>query len=78
VTTRASCRILMPDSYSDCKNLVAPSRQHLRGDHVTQTEPWGTTANRSKAPRGEFKASLAREFSNTSPVRRRRSSHCRP
>jgi hypothetical protein len=36
VTTQASCMILMPDSYSDCKKLAAPSRQHLRGAHVTQ------------------------------------------
>jgi hypothetical protein len=26
----------MPDSYSDCKKLAAPSPQHLRGDHVTR------------------------------------------
>ena len=78
VTTQASCRVLMPDSYSDCKKLAAPSRQHLRGAHVTQTGHWRPTANRSQAPRGEFKVSLAQEFSNTSPVRCPRWSDCKP
>jgi len=59
----------MPDPYSDGEKSSAPSRQHLRGASVTQAVARGGIVDRGAVLCAEFKATLAQEFSITSPVR---------